>query len=220
VHVSSVHTLRQRDPTSSLKAPHVTRIAKFLFRFALFLAIVGVGGGGSAWIMAHSGSRLTTLSSGPWTVWPQSGRPDADPYTRAHTVRLGLLPVTSGTALTFHALTDNDGMRLQSTCEYSIESDGIDAAWWSLTLFDDAGNLVRNPSERYAFNSSTAVRESDGGITISLSRDARPGNWLPTTGAGRLTLAWTIQDQKWASQVMDDAVRARMVPGIRKVACR
>ena len=198
----------------------MTAFAKLLFRLAVFAAITAIGGVGSAWIMAHTGSRLTTVASGPWTVWPQSGRGDADPYTRAHTVRLGLLPLTSGVALTFHALTDADGARLQSTCEYAIESDGLDAAWWSLALFDDAGNLVRSPSERYAFNASTAVRESDGGFTIALSRDARPGNWLPTTGAGKLTLAWTVQDAKWVAQVADETARARMLPSIRKVACR
>jgi hypothetical protein len=198
----------------------VTVFAKLIFRLAAFLAITILGGAGSAWIMAHSGARITTIASGPWTAWPASGRPDADPYTRAHTVRLGLLPLTGNVAMTFHALTDGDGVRLQSTCDYVIESDGPDVAWWSLVLFDDAGHLVRNPSDRYAFNTSTAVRESDGGFTIALSRDARPGNWLPSTGAGKLTLAWTIQDPKWMSQMDDPSARARLLPIIRKVACR
>jgi hypothetical protein len=198
----------------------LTAFAKLLFRLAAFVAITLVGGVGSAWIMAHSGTRLTTLSTGPWTAWPASGRPDADPYTRAHTVRLGLLPLSSSISLTFHALTDNDGARLQSSCEYLVEHDGADLAWWSLALFDDAGNLVRSPSERYAFNPDTVVRESDGGVVISLARDARPGNWLPTIGAGKMTLAWTIQDSKVMGQMDDPTVRARVLPTVRKVGCR
>jgi hypothetical protein len=205
------------DPTEDKR---LTAIAKLLFRLAIFLAVTVIGGAGSAWIMAHSGTRLTTLTSGPWIAWPSSGRPDADPYTRAHTVRLGLLPLSSNVALTFHALTDGDGARLSSSCEYLIEHDGTDIAWWSLALFDDAGNLVRSPSERHAFNANTAVRESDGGYVVSLARDARPGNWLPTIGAGRMTLAWTIQDAKLMAQMDDAAVRARVLPTVRKVGCR
>ena len=39
----------------------------------------------------------------------------------------------------------------RSSCEYSVETEALDAAWWSLAVFDESGNLIRNSAERYAF---------------------------------------------------------------------
>ena len=198
----------------------MARLISFFFRTALYVAIAIGGGFGSAWLMIHSGSSLTTSVSGPWVAWNQAGRPDADPYTRAHTVRLGLLPINTTLAWTWHALNDTDGERLRSSCEYVVEADQLDAQWWSLAVFDDSGNLIRNSAERYAFNSATALRDANGTIGVTLSRDARPGNWLPTAGAGRITLALTVQDPKWVTQSLEDPGHHRTLPLIRKVACR
>lgn len=192
----------------------------FATRFALFLAIAVVGGLGSSWVFMHSGSRVSTIRSGPWVAWPMSGRLDADPYTRAHTVRLGLLPLNSSLALTYHARSDETGRRLHSSCEYRLEADGLDAGWWSITVFDDDGRLIRNAASRHTYNSATVARDIDGGFTISLARDARPNNWLPTGGAGNLTVALFIQDPKWSQQVVDDPGKERPLPAIKRVACR
>jgi hypothetical protein len=188
-------------------------------RFAVFIAIALVGGIGSAWVMIHSGSRLTTTTQGVWQSWPTSGRPDTDPYTRAHTVRLGLLPFNPSLALTYHARNDEDGGRIHSSCDYRISIDGLDAAWWSLAVFDDAGNVIRNPAQRYAYNAATLVRESDGKAEIVLARDARPGNWLPTAGAGNITLAFTVQDPRWTQQSLEDQQKLKVLPVVRKVGC-
>jgi hypothetical protein len=197
----------------------IADVLAVLTRFALFLGIAVAGGIGSAWVMIHSGSRISTAMQGPWVTWSQAGRPDADPYTRAHTVRLGLLPVNPSLALTFHARTDADGNRLHSSCDYVVEIDPLDASWWSLAAFDDSGRVIRNAAQRHAFNTATIVRESDGKATVVLARDARPGNWLPTAGAGNVTLALFVQDQRWAQQSPDEQNKQRPLPGIRKLGC-
>ena len=207
-------------PGPAEDAASVAFLLSFLFRTAFYLALAVAGGLGSAWMMIHSGSRLTTSTAGPWVAWTMAGRTDADPYTRAHTVRLGLLPINTTMALTWHALVDGDGERMRSSCEYVVEADGLDAQWWSLAVFDETGTLIRNNAERYAYNSATALRDPDGGITVTLSRDARPGNWLPTAGAGRITLAFSVQDPKWVAASADEPARQRTLPLIRKVACR
>lgn len=188
-------------------------------RFAVFLAIAIVGGIGSAWMMIHSGSRLSISEVGPWVTWPVSGRPDADPYTRAHTVRLGLLPINPSLALTYHARNDDDGQRLHSSCDYGIDFDQFDAAWWSLAVFDDNGRVIRNPAQRYAYNMATLVREVDGRQTVVLAREARPGNWLPTGGAGNITLALMVQDPRWTQQTLEDKEKSKSMPSVRKLAC-
>ena len=198
----------------------MARFLSFIVRTAVYIAIAIGGGLASAWLMVHSGSRLTTATSGPWVAWTMAGRAEADPYTRAHTVRLGLLPINTTLALAWHALTDSEGDRLRSTCEYIVETEALDVTWWSLAVFDESGNLIRNNADRYAFNAATALRDADGGVSVALSRDARPGNWLPTGGAGRITLAFTVQDPKWVAQVGDEQARARALPLIRRIACR
>jgi hypothetical protein len=197
----------------------IADVLALLTRFAVFIVIAVVGGIGSAWVMIHSGSRLTTAQQGVWQSWPTAGRPDTDPYTRAHNVRLGLLPLNPSLALTYHARTDEDGGRIHSSCDYRVSMDGLDAAWWSLAVFDDAGSVIRNSAQRHAYNVATVVREIDGKTDVVLARDARPGNWLPTSGAGNITLALVIQDPRWTQQSLEDQQRAKVLPVVRKVGC-
>ncbi len=194
----------------------IASVVNFAMRGAVFLAIAVLGGFGSAWVMIHSGSSLTAATAGPWVTWTAAGRLDADPYTRAHTVRLGQLPLNSTLALTYQAQTDAAGQRIHSSCVYVLDISALDAEWWSLAVFDDRGGLIRNNANRYGYNASTILRDADGGARIVLSREAQPGNWLPTTGAGRLVLSLLVQDPKWVS----DGARQRSLPEITTVACR
>jgi hypothetical protein len=181
---------------------------------------LAIGGGlGTAWYMIEGGSRLSTRSFGPWTTWVAAGRPDADPYTRAHTARNALLPLSSTLELTYRAKTDSSGGRLHAACEYAIVMENLDGGWWGLAAFDGQGRLIQNPAERYAYNSDTAMREPDGRAVITLARDARPGNWLPIGGGSRITLVLTVHDPAWAA-AMYDGGPARAMPTIQRTACR
>jgi hypothetical protein len=212
----------------------IGEVVALITRFATFIAIVLIGGIGSAWVMIHSGSPLSTVTEGSWVTWPMAGRTDADPYTRAHGASLGLLALNSSLSTTFHARLDADGERIHSSCEYALDLEAIDAAWWSLVVFDDRGAVIPNPAQRHAFNASTVVRDADGGAMVVLAREARPGNWLPTRGAGYLTLAFTVQDPRWSRQVLDTSqpgvaagaqtgasggAKSRALPLVRKVGC-
>src|SRR5262245_17863161 len=70
-------------------------IGNILTNLIVFVGLALGGGLGTAWYMIEGGSRLSTRTFGPWTTWVAAGRPDADPYTRAHTARNGLLPLAS-----------------------------------------------------------------------------------------------------------------------------
>ena len=193
--------------------------SNIFINLAVFAAIALGGGLGSAWYMIEAGSRLSTRSFGPWTTWTAAGRPEADPYTRAHTVRNGLLPLASTLELTYRAKSDSRGGKINSACDYAIVMEGFDSAWWNLAAFDARGRLIHNPADRYAFSSDTVMRESDGRAIISLARDARPGNWLPIGGGSRVTLVLTIQDPALAAAVYDGA-SPKPLPPIERVACR
>lgn len=190
-----------------------------LINILVFAALALGGGLASAWYMIEGGSRLSTRSFGPWLVWTAAGRPEADPYTRAHVARNGLLPLSSTLQVAFRAKTDNSGSLLTSTCDYNLLLDDLTPAWWSLAVFDAQGRLIANTAERHAFNSDTVMREADGRASITVARDARPGNWLPSGRGNRIVLVFTIQDQSTAASVHDGG-SPKVLPQIQRASCR
>ena len=186
----------------------------FIFIIALILGL------GSAWYMIEEGSALTTSRVGPWSVWRSAGKPDADPYTKAHMARAGRLPITATSALYFFADVDETGNSLLSTCEYVVEGRPLNAAWWSLAVYDGTGRLIPNKAGRHSFNRTDVARRADGSFRIVLARSARPGNWLPTAEQGSLKLVLRAYDLRDADSVLDKAAAERGLPTIRKVVCR
>lgn len=187
---------------------------------ALFLGIVLIGGLGSSWYMVEAGSPLTTQRIGPWASWTAAARADADPYTRAHFARSGALQLSSDVARTYVATADSEGQKLIASCEYAVEGRDLQAAWWSVSAFDDRGRLISNQLQRYAFTSDTITLHADGSFLVALARDARPGNWLPTGAAGNLAVMLTVVDPRQALQSALAAGKPEALPDIRKVACR
>jgi hypothetical protein len=183
----------------------------------MFVMVAIVGGLGSSWYMIERGSGLTTRSIGAWTAWVAAGRADADPYTRAHFIRRGMLPVSSALALSMEAILDSEGQRLHSSCEYLIEGEEPPGRFWSLSVFDEQGRLIPNPAERYSYNSVTALRSPGGRFSIALARSARPGNWLPTGGAGRISLVLTVEEPRDSGA---QSPQTWAPPAIRRVSCR
>ncbi len=185
----------------------------------MFVAIAVVGGLGSSWYMIERGNGLTTRSSGAWTAWTTAGRSDADPYTRAHFMRRGMLPVSSALAITFEAVTDDSGERLHSSCEYLLDGKEPPARFWSISVFDEDGKLIPNPADRYSYNSTTLLRSPGNRMQIAIARSARPGNWLPTAGAGRFSLMLTAEDLE-SAEVGQKWPWTWRPPEIKRVGCR
>lgn len=181
----------------------------------IFLLVAIVGGFGTSWYMIEKGTPLTTRKIGPWITWTAEGRTDSDPYTRAHFMRRGLLPVSTTFAQTYRSDTDSDGQWLFSSCEYLVDGDEPQGSFWALAVFDDRGGLISNPADRYSFNSATLMRGSAGRLDIVLARAARPGNWLPTGGAGHFVLHLTVEEP-----VVPNSQMPAALPTIRRIGCR
>ena len=197
-------------------------VAAILLRaLGLILTIVLAAGVGiwTSRLMVSQGSPLSADMYGPWQHWRDVGRSAADPYTRAHLAVTGKLRISADSAGTFEARTDSLGARLHSSCDYVIEGPNMRGLWWSMSVFDANGRLITNDAQRYAFTSDTAATNPNGTFLVTLGRDARPGNWLPTGGAGRLVLVFTIFDP--ATGLSDEARAARnaTLPVIRREGC-
>ncbi len=185
--------------------------------FTVMLAIV-VGLWSSRYMVEH-GSPLSVNTYGPWQQWTDIGRPGADPYTKAHMVTTGTLRISADSAGVFEALTDSQGARLHSSCNYVVNGANMRGLWWSVAVFDARGYLIANDADRYEFTADTIAPNPNGSFVVSLGRDARPGNWLPTSGAGRLALVFTVLDPATGLSAEERAERNKHLPTITREGC-
>lgn len=169
--------------------------------------------------MIDRGSPLSSDRYGPWEQWRDIGRASADPYTKAHVIATGKLRISADSAGIFEANKDSQGARLHSSCSYVVEGANMRGLWWSLAVFDARGNLISNDADRYEFTADTIAPNPNGSFVVSLGRDARPGNWLPTSGAGRLTLVFTVLDPATGLSSEERAERNKHLPVIKREGC-
>jgi hypothetical protein len=196
--------------------------------FAILLRAVGliltivlaftVGVWSSRYMVAR-GSPLSADMYGPWQQWRDIGREGADPYTKAHVITTGKLRISADSAGIFEARTDSQGARLHSSCNYVVEGANMRGLWWSLAVFDARGNLISNDADRYEFTADTIAPNPNGSFVVTLGRDARPGNWLPTSGAGRLVLVLTVLDPATGLSAEERAERNKQLPVIMREGC-
>lgn len=186
------------------------------FKLLTYLFLGGLIGLASAWAAIGDRYGLFRKQARPWIVWPNAGKPDADPYTIAHFARAGVLPAKSLEALTFTTHTDTDGQKLQAGCNYMISGRALQASEWSLILYNQNGELIRNPAQRYGFNSRSLTRSANGSYVIWLSGQASPGNWLPMgqDGDRQLVLRLYNPDRGYVANPV-----SAPVPEIRKTGC-
>lgn len=209
-------------PRLSILPGPVRRLIGRIGRFTLAVLALAVAialGHLSAQRFVSNGFYLTTDRFGPWEQWHDEGRNNADPYTRAHALSRGTIRLSADVAGVYEARVDADGARLHSSCDYSIEGPNVDGLWWSLSVFDSDGALIDNEAGRHAFTADTAAINPNGSFTITLGRDARHGNWLPTGGAGRIVAVFTLLDPATGLSPEARASRYLYLPTIRSEGC-
>ena len=165
----------------------------------------------------QEGLASVSVRNGSWVTWPSAGSASADPYTRAHFAATGHLPLTAFEAVTYRADTDDEGEPLDQSCEYEVKGRAPNARWWSLTVYSRDLRTIKNPAERYSFNSRNLVFTSQGEFSVVLATQARPGNWLPLKRSGDFQLTFRLYNP-------DPEVRNNPsdvdLPKIKRVVCR
>jgi hypothetical protein len=184
-----------------------------LFAF-LIATVVGLG---ATYLALTRGAAFGALTIGAWTAWPKTGTADADPYARASIARTGQLPIGLGDGVSFSAQTDDKGKILDGRCDVVLEGITPTARFWTLTLYNVAGQLVANSVNRYGFTSQEIVRRADGGFEIAVGPRANAGNWLPTGGVERYVLVLRLYDT--AVGVSTRAGREAPMPTVTTRGC-
>jgi hypothetical protein len=91
---------------------------------------------------------------------------------------------------------DANGAMLNSDRNYVLHFDADELppvnAFWSLTMYNDAGFFIANPLNRYAVRGETLRKNPNGSVDIYIQRQnpgpERESNWLPSPNAGEFNL--------------------------------
>lgn len=173
---------------------------------------------GATYVAVRQGYGFGVAHAGPWTVWPQNGTPEIDPYARAILARTGEIPLGLAEGLSLIARKDDLGDWLDGSCDYVVSGRLPVARFWTLTLLDPDGRLVENPLRRYGLTSSEIVRPASGPPEITLSLNARPGDWLPIGRERRFMLALRLYDTVISASAA--TIEAANLPRIARKGCR
>ena len=129
---------------------------------------------------------VTTTVSG-WSTTVKAGQPGNGILLRAACAKILPAVNVAQEAAYWTTTVDGAGRRLNGRRAYVLHFPTgqlpPNDAFWSLTMIDVAGFMVRNPIDRYSVGShSGLVSNADGSIDIYLQRTAPAGhesNWLP-----------------------------------------
>lgn len=179
----------------------------------LALAIAIGGGAASVGMILKSQEGIGAVSIGPWTAFPDSGTPDADPYSKARVARDGILALGRAEGLAFVAERDSSGTHLKRECSYRVEGGLPVARFWTLYASDKDQMALKSGMRRDGeLHSLEVLRQSDNSVEISVGAKAVPGNWLAVSGVGDMNLVLTLYDTPIASSTgLSDIEMPRIV---------
>lgn len=194
----------------------------FLLNLLLAVTVALVFGIGTAYLAVDRGRLFDEVSLGSWTAYPTAGTPDADPYSAATLARTGQVPLGKGEGIAFFAERASDGGRITAACDFRMSGQTPPGRLWTLTAIDSHGHLTRTVSGRVALDSRDVLRRPSGDFDVAISRNARPGNWLPIgTGVdgseGPLTLVLRVYDTPLTAGA---GIAAIAMPVIVREGCR
>ncbi len=185
---------------------------------ALITLVIAFGGGTlSAWYVVTRFDGFGALSIGQWTAHPEAGTPFSDPYAKARAAREGAFPLGSTEGLAFYAYNDDQGRTLDRQCSYKIEGNSPNSRFWTLYATDRRLTALSPGTDRLpAIHSRQIFRKEDGAFMVSVSPKAQPGNWLATTGTGRMVLVMTLYDTPVGS---NSGLVDMKFPAVTRISC-
>jgi hypothetical protein len=192
----------------------VALIGKFLLA-GLAGLLIGLG---VTYASLKNGFGFGAVKAGPWIAWPKAGAASIDPYLRAMLTRSGEMPLGASEGISFVALNDSAGNRLNGACDYTVSGQTPQARYWTLTAMTPAGRIFANPADRNGFTSSEILRSADGGFVIALSHNARPGNWLPLAYGQHFILDLRLYETEFSAAAV--AFDPASLPSIVQGTCR
>ncbi|HJY81816.1 MAG TPA: DUF1214 domain-containing protein [Candidatus Binatia bacterium] len=171
-------------------------------------------------LMMNAVVRAMTTTVNGWSTTVKAGQPGNGILLRAACAKV--LPAVNVVqeAAYWTTTVDSAGGKLNGQRDYVLQFPAgqlpPNDAFWSLTMTDVVGFMVRNPIDRYSLGSQSGLTpNADGSIDIYLQRTAPAGheaNWLPApAGSFKLMLRAYLP----GPAVLDGAYH---VPPVKRVA--
>ncbi len=158
---------------------------KFVLKLLLIFLISLILGVGSAIVVTKS--MKSVKRNGPWVIDTSLGDAEANIYQKAYLAVSAPFGLGKNEVIYFFANTDDNGHPLNSSCDYTIRANNLDARWWNITVYSDKF-LIPNKQNRYSYRSTNIKKNADGQSIIYLSKTPKEGNWLPTGKSNELSL--------------------------------
>ena len=190
---------------------------KFLANLLIFFGVALAIGFGLSFVALENGSLFGTFRMGPWAAWAQVGVANPDPYTRAYISRTNALELARAEGLRFSAVKDSDGQPLLLQCNYRIDGMMPESSFWTLVATDGTGALAVPEYGLRALASGHIQQFDDGRFLLRVGPDLAPGNWLETSGEGKLVLVLTLYDTNLQSGLVSGE---NSLPAISRESCR
>lgn len=185
-------------------------------RFVICVTLGLIGGAAFAVHQVRGGMADGTISNGPWTTGKSFGTADASALTRAKVALSGLLALPAKEAMYFTAKVDSEGKPLDGRCTYLVSGGKLDGRWWSITLYEGEGWLVKNSANRWSVPASAVDQAEDGIWSFTMAPDRQSGVWLPTGEVPAFDL--TLRLYHPSSAVIGNPAKA-MLPAIKRLGC-
>lgn len=182
----------------------------------LIVLSLALGIGTAVWQIRNS-DLGNDVRVGPWTTGRDVGTAHADMKTRAIVALRGLLALPASEARYFTATVDSAGAPLSGKCSYALSGGTIEARWWSVTLYDRGGWLIRNAWSRHSIGSARIPADAASHWTVLIGPAEQPGLWIPTGTDGRFEL--TLRAYRPQGAMARDPARISL-PTITKGECR
>lgn len=186
-------------------------------RYAICIALGLIGGAGYAVNQVRVGMADEKVTSGAWTTSASFGSADATALSRAKIALGGILALPAKEAMYFTATKDRDGRRLDGNCTYFVSGGPLPGRWWSVTLYEGDGWLVKNAANRWSIPSHAAVQAENGMWSFTASPDEQPAAWLPTGKAKSFDM--TLRLYHPSADTIARPEKAPM-PTIKRQKCR
>lgn len=125
---------------------------KFAIKLAISLVVaVGLGYGSARWAIEKV-TRSQSVHNGSWGINTTIGSSDVDPYAKAYVALHGLLALNKSEAIYFSAWQDSSGEPLDGSCTYAVSGKGIDARWWTITVYGADDFLIPTDGDKFALS--------------------------------------------------------------------
>jgi hypothetical protein len=116
----------------------------------------------------------------------------------------------------FTAKNDSDGRALDGGCTYVVRGGKLDGRWWSITLYEGEGWLVKNAAKRWSVPASAVPVDEAGGWSFTVAPSAQSGTWLPTGSVPKFDLTLRLYHP---STMMIQSPQTAQLPTIERKEC-